>query len=96
MAHARQADRAVPHTAIFILAVAAAAVFVTVTLVLSTMGPLRIGAPTSEGYQVEPAVIEAGRDWELQRKAQSGYVDPVIEAGRDWERMRRQQSGATE
>ena len=96
MAHARQADRAFPQAAIYLLAALAAATLVMVIVLAGTLGPLGVRAPTTDAIQVDPAVIEAGRQWELQRKAQSGYVDPVIQAGRDWEKQRKQQSGAPE
>jgi hypothetical protein len=96
MAHARQADRAFPQAAIYLFAALAAATLVMVIVLAGALGPLGVRTPTTDGIQVDPAVIEAGQQWELQRKAQSGYVDPVIQAGRDWEKQRKQQSGASE
>jgi len=96
MAHARQADRAFPQAAIYLLAAVAAATLVMVILLVGALGPLGLRTPAVDGIQVDPAVIDAGRQWELQRKAQSGYLDPLIQAGRDWEQQRKQQSGASE
>ncbi len=91
MAHARQADRAFPQAAIYLLAALAAATLVMVIVLAGALGPFAVRTPATDGIQVDPVVIEAGRQWELQRKAQSGYVDPVIQAGRDWEQQRKQQ-----
>lgn len=92
MAQARQADRALPQTAIFaailVAAALAGAMLATGTLNLPAT---HSGAPDRGG--VSPALIQAERDWELQRRQQSGWMDPVVEAGREWERQRKQQSG---
>lgn len=95
MAQARQADRAMPQVAtlatILVAAMLAVAMLATGTLNLP-------GTPlgTQDRGEVSPALIQAGQDWELQRKQQSGWVDPVILAGRDWERQRKQQSAGSE
>lgn len=95
MAQARQADWAMPQVAIFaailVAAIITAAMLATGTLNLPGMQP-----GTQPRGEVSPALIQAGRDWELQRKQQSGWVDPVIEAGREWERQRKQQSAGSE
>jgi hypothetical protein len=93
MAHARQADRAYPQFTINPIVAAVAAVLVTGIIAFAAVDPLglqrpSVGAPGS----VNPAVLEAGRQWELERKAQGGYIDPVLESGRDWELQRKQQS----
>jgi hypothetical protein len=36
--------------------------------------------------------MESGRQWEIQRRQQLGYGNPVLDSGRDWEEQRRQQS----
>ena len=94
MAHAQQAERAFPQSAITLVAAALVAVLLAGIVALSN--PFGLRAPVSDRIQVDPAVVEAGRQWELQRKQQSGYVDPVIEAGREWERQRKQQSGTSD
>ena len=96
MAHAHQADRAIPQAAIYLFAALAAATLVMVIVLAGALGPFSVRAPATDRIQIDPAVIESGRQWELQRKAQSGYVDPVIQAGRDWEQQRKQQSGASD
>ena len=94
MAQARQADRALPATAIFLAAAAIAAVVLTAVISTGMLDLFGSQSPASRAG-VSPAVLESGRQWELQRRAQSGVVDPVLESGRDWEDQRRQQ-GATE
>jgi hypothetical protein len=93
MAHAQQAERAFPQTAISIAAAALAVILLAGIVAFSTMNPFGVLAPAGDRIQIDPAVIESGRQWELQRKQQSGYVDPVIESGRQWELQRKQQSG---
>ena len=91
MAHVNQAERNFPQTAFYVFATALMAAAVTVIVALSALGPIRLG-PISEPIQISPALAQAGRQWELEHKQQSGYVDPVIDYGRDWEKQRRQQS----
>ena len=91
MAHARQANRAFPQVAISPIVAAVAAILVAGTLTFSALD-LGLPRPAVEAPQVNPALVEAGRQWELQRKAESGYVDPLIRSAREWEEQRRQQS----
>lgn len=93
MAQARQADRAFPPTAIYLAAAALAAVVLTAVISIGMLDLFGGQSSSGGGTGVSPAVLESGRQWELQRKAQSGYVDPVLQSGRDWEKQRRQQSG---
>jgi hypothetical protein len=93
MAHAQQAERALPQTAVSLLAAAVAGVLLAGIVAFSTMNSSGLFAPVSDRIQIDPAAVESGRQWELQRKQQSGYVDPVIESGRQWELQRKQQSG---
>jgi hypothetical protein len=93
MAHAQQAERAFPLTAISLAAAAVAAVLMAGIVAFSTVSPSGLFAPVSDRIEIDPIVVESGRQWELQRKQQSGYVDPVIESGRQWELQRKQQSG---
>ena len=53
--------------------------------------PVRAEGPSIEPA-TNPAVLESGVQWELQRRQQSGDVDPLTEAQREWERQRRLQS----
>ena len=94
MAHARQADRAFPQSVIYFAAAALAAVVLTGIVGIVTLDPFGFGLGIDRPGHITPAVLESGRQWELQRKQQSGYVDPLVQYGRDWERQRRQQSGA--
>ena len=96
MAHARQADRALPQAASYLIAAMAAAILVTAIVAISAFGLFRVQAPDFEGLQVDQAVLDSGAQWELERRAQSGYVDSVVESGDEWERQRDQQSGASE
>ena len=48
--------------------------------------------PSVEIRPISPALVESGAQWELQRRQQSGDVDPLTEAQREWERQRRLQS----
>ena len=96
MAQARQADRAYPQAAMYPVFAVAAALLVTAIIAFSALGVLRIQLPTIGGVHTNQAVLDSGADWELQRRAQGGYVDPVIQSGNDWERERRQQGGASE
>ena len=93
MAHARQADRAFPQSAIYFAAAALAAVVLTGIIGLVTLDPLGFGGGVDRPSRISPALREAGLQWELQRKQQYGHLDPLIQAGRDWERRYKQISG---
>lgn len=74
----------------------AAAVAIAVTIVLGMLIPGRVSLPSigqgqAEG-QVNPALVEAGREWQRQREQQGGFTDPLTQAGRDWESQRKAQS----
>jgi hypothetical protein len=96
MAHAQPAERASSQTALTLAAAALLAVLLAGIVAFSPLAPFDFGAPTG-GNQVSPAVIESGQQWELQRRQQSSYADPLtpalIESGRQWELQRRQQGG---
>jgi len=96
MAQARQADRPIPQSAIYLAAVLIAATALAAVLLLGMLLPDRGVAPATDRGEVSPAVLEAGREWQRQREQQGGFVDPVIQSGRDWEEQRKQQSGASE
>ena len=93
MTHAHPADRAVPPFAFPKLRSAIAVFAVIATVAVAALAPLALRVPAPDAIRIDPVVIEAGRDWELMSRQQSGWVDPVILAGRDWERQRKQQSG---
>lgn len=93
MAHVRQADGAFPPFAVSRLATLLLALILVAVVAATAFGALGLRLPGAGSIQIDPAVIDAGRDWELMRRQQGGWVDPVIEAGRDWEIQRKQQSG---
>jgi hypothetical protein len=90
MTHARHADPAVPLTAIYFLAAALAAVVLITVVAVTTLEPFGFGARGEDLPGVSPAVVDSGIQWELERRQQYGYVDPVVESGDQWERERRQ------
>jgi hypothetical protein len=96
MAHARQADRANPQAVSNLFAAVAAAILVTTIGAIAAFGLITLPAPDLDGLRVDQAVLDSGAQWELERRAQSGYVDPVIDSGYDWERQRYQQGGGFE
>jgi hypothetical protein len=91
MTHARQAAGGFPTVAIHHIAAVAAAVLVAGIVALSAFGPFNVQLPVVDGPGVSPSVLEAGRRWELERRAQSGDLEPVLRSGDDWEKQRRQQ-----
>ena len=96
MAHARQADRAIPQAANYLVAAMAAAILVIAIAAIAAFRPFGAVAPDLDGLGVSPAVLDSGAQWELERRAQYGYVDPVLDSGDEWERQRDQQNGDSE
>jgi hypothetical protein len=96
MAQALQAGRAIPQNALYFAAALVAAIVLTLVVAAGMLNPFGAQAPNRDSDQVNPAVMQGAREWERQRLAQSGYVDPVIRAAREWERQRIQLSGAFE
>ncbi|HEX2765692.1 MAG TPA: hypothetical protein VHR55_03515 [Candidatus Limnocylindria bacterium] len=93
MTYARRAVRTHPPLSLPRMRAAIVALAVLATVVVGALGPLGLRIPAPDVIRIDPAVIEAGRDWEIMRREQSGWVDPVIVAGREWERQRKQQMG---
>ena len=94
MAHARRAEPAYyPQSAIYFVTAAVAAVLLTIIAAFAGFDPFGIRTSVDQRITTNPAVVESGRQWELQRLQQGGYVDPVMESGRKWELQRLQQSG---
>lgn len=94
MAQARPAERAFPQAPNYPLAAVGAvlaAILIAATLAFAAIDPFGPQGPTVDS-PVNPAVLDSGAQWELQRRLQSGDVDPLTEAQREWERQRRQQS----
>lgn len=92
MAHAQSAERPFANVPAPIVPAMVFAIVLAAIVAIAALGPLGLFT-SGDRIVVDPAVIESGRQWELQRKQQSGWVDPVIESGREWERQRKQQSG---
>ena len=95
MAQATQAGRAIPQApsyplgAVGAVGAVLAAILVAATIAFAAVNPF--GGPSVEPA-INLAVLESGIQWELQRRQQSGDVDPLTEAQREWERQRRLQS----
>ena len=92
MAQATQAGRAIPQAPNYPLAAVGAvlaAILVAATIAFAAINPF--GGPSVDPA-INPAVLESGAQWELQRRQQSGDLDPLTEAQREWERQRRLQS----
>ncbi|HEX7195777.1 MAG TPA: hypothetical protein VF364_02970 [Candidatus Limnocylindria bacterium] len=79
----------------YIVAMAAAIVIVG-TIIFGMLLPGRAFLPSGQDQetygQVNPALVEAEREWQRQREQQGGYSAPQIEAEQEWERQRKQQS----
>ena len=79
----------------YIVAMAAAAVIVG-TIILGMLLPGRAVLPSGQEQaadgQVNPALVQAEREWQRQREQQGGYSAPLIQAEQEWERQRKQQS----
>lgn len=77
------------------VALAAAAV-ITVTMVLVMLIPGRASLPGTESGEANspanPALVEAGREWQRQRELEGGFSDSLTQSARDWEQQRKQQS----
>jgi len=89
MAHARQVERTLPQFPTYripaILAALAAALIAAI-LAFGALDPFGRQAPSAQSPN--PALLEAEARWELQRKLQSGDIDPLTRAQREWERQR--------
>jgi hypothetical protein len=96
MAQTRQAERGIPQSAFYLAAAVVAAIVLSAMVATGSLNLFEARAPIVDRGGVNPAVIQAEREWERQRHQQSGYVDPLIKAGQEWERQRQQQSGAAE
>ena len=92
MTNVRQADRALAPVAIYQIAALAAALLVAGIVALSAFGPFNVQLPAAGDPGVTPSVLEAGRQWELQRRAMMGEFASLIRSGDEWEKQRRDQS----
>jgi hypothetical protein len=92
MAHARQADRALPQAAIFLFATLVTVIALGAIVAYTAFG-VRVDLPTADRAPSNPALLESGRQWEVERRQQMGEIDPLTRYGRDWEKERRQQGG---
>ena len=97
MAQAQQANRTGSNIALQVGAFIIPVLIVGVMIVASALAALQAQPSNHGGGELSPALIQAGRDWELQRRQQSiPYVDPLAEAEREWERQRNALSEALE
>lgn len=94
MTHALPSQRPLPAVATRPIAAAVVAAILTGILVLGALGLFDAPMPARDPSPVNPSVIEAGRQWELERRQVSGHVDPAIASGTQWELERRQLSTA--
>ena len=94
MAHARAAERGFPQSATYIILTVLAAVMLAGIAAFATLDPFGLRAPAINEVSTTPAVIESGRQWELQRLQQGGIANPVLDSGRQWELERLQQGSA--
>jgi len=93
MAQLGQAERGTfPQVAINPIAAIVAAILFAVIVAYAAIGPLGLLQPSFEGPNVDSALQEAGARWELERRLQSGDLEPLRGAEREWERQRHQQS----
>jgi len=97
MAQLEQAPRRATALTTGMVAVVAvvAAVAIAATILFGMLNPGRLSpATTQQGQesQVNPALVEAGREWQRQREQQGGFTDPLTQAGLEWEQQRKQQS----
>ena len=90
MTQARHADSAFPLSTISMIGAALAAVVLVGAVAVATLAPQRLDLVADDPITVSPAVIASAQQWELERRQQYGYVDPVLESGEQWERERRQ------
>lgn len=96
MAQVRRADRAISQAAIYFAAAVIAAIVLTAMVATGTANIFGVGSSPVAPDGANPALLQAGHDWEVQRRQQMGEVDPLVKYGQEWERQRRQQSGSSE
>jgi hypothetical protein len=92
MAHAGVAERTAPQVPSFPFIAAIAAVLVAGVIAFLASDPLGLQQP--DPTAVNPLVLAAERRWEVERKAQMGYIDPAVRSASEWEKQRQQVSGA--
>ena len=96
MAQARRADRTISQAAIYFDAALITAIVLTVMVATGTLNIFTAGSSSVAPDGANPALLQAGHEWEVQRRQQMGEVDPLVKYGQEWERQRRQQSGSSE
>lgn len=92
MAYARGAVRLIPQTAIYLAVALAVAFTVGVIVFVGLLGPTPVPERSIDRGELSPALVQSGRDWQLQREQQS-VAGPLIRDGREWQLQREQQSG---
>lgn len=94
MSQLQHAPRRVTALTASIVGLVAAAV-ISISIVLGMLIPTGVRVLTADVEapgQVNPALVDAGRQWQTEREQQGGFSDPRTEAGQAWENQRRQQS----
>ena len=91
MAFAQQVERQHPRlsTPVFRPIELFAVIAILVVLAVVTIGLMRSEPVTGVGSEV----LASGRQWQLERSAQLGYLSADEQSGLDWEEQRRQQGG---
>jgi hypothetical protein len=92
MTQARQAVRSFPVAVIYLTAALVAAIILSAMLATGAPSLFSTQAPGMELAPVNPALIEAGHEWERRHRQLVGDVDPLVRAGQEWERQRHLQS----
>lgn len=92
MALTQHLERPVLRVGRSLIAAAMVAIMAFSIVALTVIGTAGQRAPAIDGYVVSPQALASGRQWEIERRAQSGYSDPVLQSAREWEKQRRQQS----
>ena len=92
MAYAPQADRTLPRVPSFSLPGPIMAVVAAGIIAILSIGILALPRPAAPA--ANPFVVASAQQWEVERLAQLGYLDPDVRSAREWEKQRRQQSGA--
>lgn len=84
MAQVRGADRATSQAAIYFAAALIAAIVLTAMVATGTLNIFGVGSPSLVPHEVNPALLQAERDWESQRRQQIGehntYLLRLIDA----------------
>jgi len=90
MSQARPVVRFSADGAIPIFVAVFAAIIIAAVVAIPALGP---GQPSPRDVSAfSPQVIASSRQWELERRQQSGEIDWIVRSARQWELQRVQQS----